>query len=84
MAIFHLPIRPSSVLLPVLFALSSAVSAVPVTDNLDIGGAVRTRFDHDPDRDIEKFGIDTAMLRVTYTSDSWIGAALIDPNYLST
>nr|WP_152228272.1 hypothetical protein [Pseudomonas sp. SCB32] len=71
----YLPLRPSSVLLPVLFVLSSAAFAVPVTDNLDIGGAVRTRFDHDPDRDIEKFGIDTAMLRVTYTSDTWIGAA---------
>lgn len=75
MAISYLRFRPSFVLLPVLLAASSAALAVPVTDNLDIGGAVRARWDHDPDRDIEKFGIDTAMLRVTYTSDSWIGAA---------
>jgi len=32
-------------------------------------------WDHDPARDIGEFGIDTAMLRVTCTSDIWIGAA---------
>nr|WP_228199878.1 hypothetical protein [Acinetobacter baumannii] len=29
---------------------------------LNLGGAIRTRFDLDPDRDIEEFGIDTVIL----------------------
>jgi len=67
-------LRLAVALLPCLLAFSSPSSAVQVTDNLDIGGAIRSRFDYDPDRDINKFGFDTLMLRATYTSDSWIGA----------
>jgi len=54
---------------------SPAVFAIQVTDNLDLGGAVRTRFDYDPDRDINKFNFDTFFLTAKYTSDTWIGAA---------
>ncbi|RDS81066.1 hypothetical protein DWU99_17925 [Dyella psychrodurans] len=54
---------------------STPVSAVEVTDNLDLGGAIRARVDEDSTRGIHKFGIDTLMLSAKYTSDSWIGAA---------
>ncbi|WP_409316795.1 hypothetical protein [Pseudomonas sp. KCJK9016] len=49
--------------------------AVQVTDNLDLGGAIRARWDVDPDRDIQKFGLDTVFLSARYNSDSWIGEA---------
>ncbi|MFB4390411.1 hypothetical protein RAC97_04930 [Pseudomonas sp. LS_2] len=49
--------------------------AIAVTDNLDIGGAVRARGDFDPDENISEFSLDNVMLTATYTSDSWIGAA---------
>jgi len=49
--------------------------AIQVTDNLDLGGAVRARWDYDPDRDIQKFGLDTAYLSAKYNSDTWIGEA---------
>lgn len=75
MARFPLPRRCAHLLFPVLLTCSAAALAVPVTDELDVGGAIRARFDHDPDRDIDKAGFDTLMLRATYTSDSWIGAA---------
>ncbi|PWU29937.1 hypothetical protein DK254_07265 [Pseudomonas sp. RW407] len=75
MAILLLPRRCAHLLFPALLTCSAAALAVPVTDELDVGGALRARFDHDPDRDIDKAGFDTLMLRATYTSDSWIGAA---------
>ncbi|MGE7990667.1 porin [Pseudomonas sp. NPDC089554] len=62
-------------LLPALLTLSATTQAVQVTDHLDVGGAIRARFDHDPDRDIDKAGLDAIMLRVNYDSDTWIGAA---------
>lgn len=58
-----------------LLGLEQSALAAPVTENLDIGGAVRARIDYDPDRDIEKLSFDTAFLTATYNSDSWIGAA---------
>ncbi|MBK0057806.1 hypothetical protein IAE40_04125 [Pseudomonas sp. S44] len=67
-----LPLRHT--LLPALLTLSAAAHAVPITENLDVGGAIRARFDHDPDRKIDKAGLDTIMLRANYDSDSWIGA----------
>ncbi|PYY72488.1 hypothetical protein CRX42_00650 [Pseudomonas jessenii] len=54
---------------------SQAALAIQVTENLDLGGAVRTRFDYDPDRDIKKFNFDTFFLTAKYNSDTWIGAA---------
>lgn len=77
----HPLIRRTSLLLcpllaaPLLAAFALPASAVQVTDNLDLGGAIRGRLDYDPDRDISEFGFDTAFLTATYTSDSWIGAA---------
>ncbi|QAU23777.1 hypothetical protein EO087_07095 [Dyella sp. M7H15-1] len=49
--------------------------AVKVSDNLDLGGAVRMRIDNDTSRGIHNVSLDTVMLRATYDSDSWIGAA---------
>ncbi|MAB97753.1 MAG: hypothetical protein CMK71_06755 [Pseudomonadaceae bacterium] len=57
------------IILPLEFTV-----AAPVTDNLDIGGAIRARFDYDPDRDIQKLSLDTIRLDVNYKSDSWIGS----------
>ncbi len=54
-------------------ALSIHAQAVQVTDNLDLGGAVRARWDYDPDRDIQKFNFDTVILSAKYNSDTWIG-----------
>ncbi|OEC32538.1 hypothetical protein SAMN05216600_1374 [Pseudomonas cuatrocienegasensis] len=62
-------------LVPMLGAFAAPSMAVQVTDNLNLGGAVRARWDYDPDRDIQKFNFDTAFLTATYTSDTWIGAA---------
>lgn len=62
-------------LAPVLAAFAGPAMAIQVTDNLDLGGAVRARWDWDPDRDIQKFNFDTAFLTAKYTSDTWIGAA---------
>lgn len=75
MALRHARPRPAHLLFPALLSLSATALAVPVTDHLDIGGAIRGRLDYDPDRNIDKAGFDTFMLRATYTSDSWIGAA---------
>lgn len=58
-----------------LMGSAPMAGAVKVTDNLDLGGAVRMRWDDDSSRDIHKFGLDTAMLSAKYASDSWIGAA---------
>ena len=60
---------------PLLASLALPAVAVQVTDNLDLGGAIRGRLDYDPDRDLSKLGFDTVFLTATYTSDSWIGAA---------
>lgn len=58
-------------------ALSTAqpAGAVEITDNLDLGGALRGRLDYDPDRDISKLSFDTFFLTADYHSDSWIAAA---------
>ncbi|WP_223514660.1 hypothetical protein [Pseudomonas sp. GL-R-26] len=61
--------------LALLGALSSPAMAIQVTDNLDLGGAVRARWDYDPDRDIQTFNFDTAILSAKYNSDIWIGEA---------
>lgn len=66
----------SAALTAAALALASQTAlAVQVTDNLDLGGAIRTRYDYDPDRDINKFNFDTFFLTARYASDSWIGAA---------
>ncbi|EOX9162667.1 hypothetical protein ACPXFB_002517 [Acinetobacter baumannii] len=44
-------------------ALAIEISSDTDNWNLDLGGAVRTRFDFDPDRDIRKYGIDTVILK---------------------
>lgn len=68
-------LRLSPVHLALLCVISTPAMAVHVTDNLDLGGAVRARWDYDPDRDIQKFNFDTLFLTAKYTSDTWIGAA---------
>lgn len=40
-----------------------------------LNGAVRARFDYDPDRDIRKAGLDTVMLGVNYEGDAWSASA---------
>lgn len=62
-------------LIPLLSTLAAPAMAIQVTDNLDLGGAIRARWDYDPDRDIQKFNFDTAFLTAKYTSDTWIAAA---------
>ncbi|WPN72612.1 hypothetical protein [Pseudomonas germanica] len=61
--------------LALLSVLTTPAMAIQVTDNLDIGGAVRARWDYDPDRDIQTFNFDTAILSAKYNSDTWIGEA---------
>lgn len=75
MAYGRSPARVASLLFPALMGVSTQVLAVKVTDNLDLGGAVRVRVDEDAGRSIHKFGIDTIMFSAKYDSDSWIGAA---------
>jgi len=74
-----MPLPPSLHHSPLYIALfctlAAPAMAVQVTDNLDLGGAVRARWDYDPDRDIQKFGLDTMLLSAKYNSDSWIGQA---------
>ncbi|MBL1308502.1 porin [Pseudomonas putida] len=62
-------------LLPTLMLMNSPSYAVAVTDNLDIGGAIRARGDFDPDENISELSFDTLILTTTYTSERWIGAA---------
>nr|WP_199045132.1 hypothetical protein [Dyella sp. ASV24] len=50
-------------------------NAVQVSDNLDLGGAIRVRADEDGSRGIHEIGFDTLMLSAKYDSDSWEGAA---------
>ncbi|NBA93601.1 hypothetical protein [Pseudomonas sp. R5(2019)] len=64
----------AALLLPVLATLGTPAFAVPINENLDIGGAIRARVDYDPDQDLEKISFDTFFLTATYTSSSWIGA----------
>jgi len=52
---------------------SAPLFAIPINDNLSLHGAIRARFDYDPDRDIDKLGIDTVRLALQYNSSSWIG-----------
>jgi len=61
--------------LALLGALSTPALAIQVTDNLDLGGAIRYRWDYAPDRDVQKFNFDTAFLTAKYNSDTWIAAA---------
>lgn len=56
-----------------LVMCSFHANAYQVTDNLDLGGAIRGRLDYDPDRDIEKANLDTVFLTAKYKSDTWIG-----------
>lgn len=70
-----LPRRQALLLWPLLATFALPATAVQVTDNLDLGGAIRGRLDYDPDRDLSKLGFDTFFLTAAYTSDSWIGAA---------
>jgi len=72
---FPASLRVTSSFLAVLCPLSMPAMAVPVTDNLDLGGAIRARWDYDPDRDIQTFGLDTFYLSAKYHSDTWIGEA---------
>ncbi|NWE50020.1 hypothetical protein [Pseudomonas gingeri] len=65
----------SLTLIPLLGTLAAPAFAVQVTDNLDLGGAIRARWDYDPDRDIQTFNFDTAFLTAKYNSDTWIAAA---------
>lgn len=58
-----------------LIGLEQSALAVPVTENLDLGGAIRGRLDIDPDRDISEFNFDTLIVRGDYNSVSWIGSA---------
>lgn len=73
----HVPasLRLSPSFLALLCTFAGPAMAVQVTDNLDLGGAVRARWDYDPDRDIQKFGLDTVFLSAKYNSDTWIGEA---------
>jgi hypothetical protein len=54
---------------------SAAAVATKITDNLEIGGALRARFDSAPDRRIEHAGFDTFMLSAKYTNDNWTATA---------
>lgn len=53
-------------LIPLLGAFAAPAMAIQVTDNLDLGGAVRARWDYDPDRDIQKFNFDTWIAAAKY------------------
>lgn len=64
----------SLLFLSVFVFLNPKGFAAAVTENLDIGGAIRARFDYDPDRDIQKLSFDTIRIDAKYKSDSWIGA----------
>jgi len=75
MAHGRLPTHIAGLLFPMLMSVSAMALAVKVTDNLDLGGAVRVRVDEDASRSIHQFGLDTVMLSAKYDSDSWIGAA---------
>lgn len=68
-------LRLSASCFTLLCVCSAPAMAVQVTDHLDLGGAIRARWDYDPDRDIQKFNFDTVFPTAKYTSDSWIGAA---------
>jgi hypothetical protein len=71
----HLPAPVARLLALILTGFSADAAAVKVTDNLDLGGAVRLRVDHESSRDIHEIGLDTVMFKAKYDSDSWIGAA---------
>lgn len=70
-----MPAPAAGLLALALIGFSADAFAVKVTDNLDLGGAVRVRVDNDSSRGIHKIGFDTVMLSAKYDSDSWIGAA---------
>ena len=72
---FPASLRHSPLHIALLCTFAAPAMAVQVTENLDLGGAVRARWDYDPDRDIQKFGLDTVFLSAKYNSDSWIGEA---------
>ncbi|NUU37873.1 hypothetical protein [Pseudomonas sp. C2B4] len=72
---FPVSLRLSPVYIALLCTFAAPAMAVQVTDNLDLGGAIRARWDYDPDRDIQTFGLDTVYLSAKYNSDSWIGEA---------
>jgi hypothetical protein len=71
----YFPARVAGALFGVLMTCSAPAFAAKVTDNLDLGGAIRARVDDDATRGIHKIGIDTLMLSANYASDSWLGAA---------
>ncbi|NUT77716.1 hypothetical protein HNO86_21960 [Pseudomonas sp. C1C7] len=72
---FPAPLRLCPLYLALLCTFAAPAMAVQVTDNLDLGGAIRARWDYDPDRDIQNFGLDTVYLSAKYNSDTWIGEA---------
>ncbi|MED5610672.1 porin [Pseudomonas sp. JH-2] len=70
----QLHLRLIACILP-LTLLAHPANAASITDDLDLGGALRGRLDYDPDRDISKFSFDTFFLTADYHSDTWIAAA---------
>lgn len=58
-----------------MLSLASAQAyAVQVTDNLQLGGAIRARYDYIPTDNVEnRLGFDAAALFASYNSDTWIG-----------
>ncbi|MFJ9989829.1 porin [Pseudomonas putida] len=60
---------------PLCVTLTPPVDAMQVTENLNVGGAIRGRMDYDPDQHIREFSFDALALSVDYKSDTWVGAA---------
>lgn len=60
--------------LATLFA-AQAASAVQINEQLQLGGALRGRLDHDARRDIDEAGVDTLMLSGAYDDGRWSAAA---------
>lgn len=71
----HLALFPRALLpLAAIFA-THAASAVQINDQLQLGGALRGRLDHDAKRDIDEAGFDTLMLSGAYDDGQWSAAA---------
>ena len=69
------PTCVSASALAALLSCTQPAAAVQINDHWSIGGAVRARFDLDPDSDIRKAGLDTVIANVAFDNGDWMGAA---------
>lgn len=70
---FALLLASTCVLTSLAYADEVVEESQSQKNRIDLGGAIRMRFDYDPDRDIQKLSFDTAIVNLDFYYDQWSG-----------